>query len=239
MIYTNIRYSVTLNDAQYDYLMDKNQEIDRMMCFRTFMKMAVMEETKVEKKNYSAVLQPGQFMASKVELSRVWRCNRKTATRIVHEFNQMGFLHSEPSNRTTIHTLKCLSVWVTDQGTVENSFFDSNPIVMPIGKQDKGTHVPPVAEREPTESDNAIPLVPDATSVAEGEVKNDAGQPFEASVEGKEDRVAEPPSPSRLEDAPKNQVDNHRQSTRQKKVATDIKKPRQLYLWDIIEVDEQ
>ena len=239
MKYTNIRYSVTLNDAQYDYLMDKNQEIDRMMCFRTFLKMAAMEETKVKKKNYSAVLQPGQFMASKVELSKMWQCNRKTATRIVQEFNQMGFLHSEPSNRTTIHTLKCLSVWVTDQGTVENSFFDSNPIVMPIGKQDKDAYVPPVAEREHTESDNAIPLAPDATSVAEGEGKSDAGQPSEASVEGKEEWVAEPPSPSRLEDAPMGQGDNPHQSTYQKTVTTDITKPRQLILPIWVEDESQ
>ena len=129
-----------LNDAQFDYLMDKSQEIDRMMCFRTFLKMAVMVQTKVEKKNFSAVLQPGQLMASKVELSQAWQCNRKTATRIVQEFNQMGFLHSEPSNRTTIHSLKCLSEWVTDEGTVENTFFDINPMVKPIGKQDKDVH---------------------------------------------------------------------------------------------------
>ena len=156
MTYTNIRYSVMLNDAQYDYLMDKSQEIDRMMCFRTFLKMAVMVQTKVEKKNFSAVLQPGQLMASKVELSLLWQCNRKTATRIVQEFNQMGFLHSEPSNRTTIHTLKFLSEWVADEGTVENSFFDNNPMVMPIGKQDKDVHVPPMDEREPTENDNRL-----------------------------------------------------------------------------------
>ena len=239
MAYTNIRYSVMLNDAQYDYLLDKSQEIDRMMCFRTFLKMAVMEVTEVSKKNFSAVLQPGQLMASKVELSNLWQCNRKTATRIVREFNQMGFLHSEPSNRTTIHTLKCLSEWVTDEETVENSFFDNNPMVMPIGKQDKDVHVPPVAEQKPTGNDNAIPSVPAATSVAEGDGKNDAGRPSEASVEGKEERVAEPPSPSRLEDAPVGKDDNPRQSTRQKKVATDIKEPRQLYFWDITEVDGQ
>ena len=240
MTYTNIRYSVMLNDAQYDYLMDKSQEIDRMMCFRTFLKMAVMVQTKVEKKNFSAVLQPGQLMASKVELSNLWQCNRKTATRIVREFNQMGFLHSEPSNRTTIHMLKCLSEWVTDEETVENSFFDNNPMVMPIGKQDKDVHVPPVTEREPTENDNATPLTPAVTSVADGdgksEEKNDADQPSEASVEGKEERVAEPPSPSRIEDAPVGKDDNPRQSTCQKTVA---KNTRQLLLWDMTEGDGQ
>lgn len=209
MLYTNIRYSVMLNDAQYDYLLDESQEINRMMCFRTFLRMAVMEQTEVSKKNFLAVLLPGQFVASKVELSKSWRCNRKTATRIVHEFNQMGFLHSEPSNRTTIHTLKCLSVWFTDQRVVKNNFFDSNPMVKPIGKMERNTdHVPPKNGLKTTENGQVMPFVPAATSVAEGDGKIDAGRPSKESIEGKEDRIVEPPLPSRLDDAPMGQDDN-------------------------------
>ena len=70
--YTNLRYSITLNDAQLDYLSDEQQDILRMKCLKTFIRMAVLEETKVSGKNYSAVLQPGQFKASKVELARLW-----------------------------------------------------------------------------------------------------------------------------------------------------------------------
>ena len=134
MKYTNIRYSTTLNDAQTDYQADECQDINRMKCFKSFLRMAVLEPTKVSKKHFSAVLQPGQFMASKVELSMMWGCNRKTATRIIKEFNLMGILESVPSNRTTIHTLKCLSVWFTNQGMVKNNFFVSNPIVRPVVK---------------------------------------------------------------------------------------------------------
>ena len=142
MKYTNIRYSTTLNDAQTDYLADECQDINRMKCFKSFLRMAVLEPTKVSKKHFSAVLQPGQFMASKVELSMMWGCNRKTATRIIKEFNLMGILESVPSNRTTIHTLKCLSVWFTNQGMVKNNFFVSNPIVRPIVKPIRnGSHV--------------------------------------------------------------------------------------------------
>ena len=134
MQYTNIRYSITLNDAQLDYLSDEQQDILRMKCLKTFIRMAVLKETKVSGKNYSAVLQPGQFMASKVELARMWECDRKTATRIVQEFNQIGILRSESSNRTTIHTLICLSVWFTGWGMIKSSFFDSKPVVKPIVK---------------------------------------------------------------------------------------------------------
>ena len=165
MKYTNIRYSTTLNDAQTDYLADECQDINRMKCFKTFLRMAVLEPTKVSKKHFSAVLQPGQFMASKVELSMMWGCNRKTATRIIKEFNLMGILESVPSNRTTIHTLKCLSVWFTNQGMVKNNFFVSNPIVRPVVKPIRnGSHVPPESEVKPAFTEQAKPQVSGETS---------------------------------------------------------------------------
>ena len=71
-------------------------------------------------------------MASKVELAEAWGCDRKTATRIIREFNQMDILSSKASNRTTVHTLKCLSVWFTGQGTVKNRHFTIDPIVKPV-----------------------------------------------------------------------------------------------------------
>ena len=39
MNYTNIRYSVMLNDTQYEYLSDDHQGISRVKCFHTFLKM--------------------------------------------------------------------------------------------------------------------------------------------------------------------------------------------------------
>ena len=170
MKYTNIRYSTTLNDAQTDYLADECQDINRMKCFKTFLRMAVLEPTKVSKKHFSAVLQPGQFMASKVELSMMWGCNRKTATRIIKEFNLMGILESVPSNRTTIHTLKCLSVWFTNQGMVKNNFFVSNPIIRPVVKPIRnGSHVPPESEVKPVFTDQAKPQVSGETSTVDAD----------------------------------------------------------------------
>ena len=72
----------------------------------------------------------------------------------------MGILRSEPSNRTTIHTLLCLSVWFTEQGMIKNRFFVSNPIANPIVKPiEKPTRtaicVPPKAVPETAETDNA------------------------------------------------------------------------------------
>ena len=168
MRYTNIRYSTLLNEAQYDYLSDECQDISRMKCFKTFIRLTLMEQTTVTKTHFSAVLQPGQFMASKVELSLMWGCNRKTATRIIREFNQMGILRSEPSNRTTIHTLLCLSVWFTDQRTIKNPFFVSNPMVKHIEKPTRQTnHVPPKSGAETVEVSKPTPTDSDGTSSAD------------------------------------------------------------------------
>ena len=165
MVYTNIRYSTTLNDAQLDYLSDECQDINRMMCFKTFLRLAVLDQTKVTRKHFSAVLQSGQFMASKVELAMMWGCNRKTATRIIREFNLMGILQSEASNRTTIHTLKCLSVWFTNQRMVKNVYFVSNPIVRPVVKPIRNDcHVPPESEVKPVLTEQAKPQVSGETS---------------------------------------------------------------------------
>ena len=158
MQYTNIRYSITFNDAQLDYLSDEQQDILRMKCLKTFIRMAVREETTVSGKNFSAVLQPGQFMASKVELAQLWGCDRKTATRIVQEFNQIGILRSESSNRTTIHTLICLSVWFTSWGMIKSSFYDSKPVVRPIVKPSRtAKRVPAENAVETRKSDGATP----------------------------------------------------------------------------------
>ena len=151
MPYTNIRYSTTLRDEQYAYLSDEGQDIPRIKCFWDFLRMAVIEETEVSGRGFSAVLRPGQFMASKVELARKWNCDRKTATRIVKEFNLMGILRSVPSNRTTIHTLLCLSIWFTNEGIVKNDCFRKNPYVRSIEKPSrKKPCVPPDEGAEPT-----------------------------------------------------------------------------------------
>lgn len=160
----NLRYSITLNDAQLDYLSDEQQEIHRMKCFKTFLQMTIPEENKVYGKNYSAVLQPGQFVASKVDLARLWGCDRKTATRIVHEFNQLGILRSESSNRATIHTMICLSAWFTGRGMLRSSFFDSKPVVKPIVKPSRTTKcVPPETAVKNRRSDCANPTNPGGT----------------------------------------------------------------------------
>ena len=80
----------------------------------------------------------------------------------------MGILRSEPSNRTTIHTLLCLSVWFTDQRTIKNPFFVSNPMVKHIEKPTRPTnHVPPKSSAETVEVCKPPPTDSGGTSSAD------------------------------------------------------------------------
>lgn len=147
MKYYNVRYSITLNDQQLDYLSDEDRDINRMKCFKTLVRLASMEPATVRMKNFSAGMSIGQFAISKVELARLWNCDRKTATRIIKEFNDMDIITSVANNRTTIHTLNCISIWFTSSGCIHNPHFRSNPKVKMKTKEPKptkkSTHVPP------------------------------------------------------------------------------------------------
>ena len=80
----------------------------------------------------------------------------------------MGILRSEPSNRTTIHTLLCLSVWFTDQRTIKNPFFVCNPMVKHIEKPTRPTnHVPPKSGAETVEVCKPTPTDSGGTSSAD------------------------------------------------------------------------
>lgn len=168
MKYYNVRYSITLNDQQLDYLSDEDQDINRMKCFKTLVRLASMEPSTVSMKNFSAGMSIGQFAISKVELARLWNCDRKTATRIIKEFNDMDIITSFANNRTTIHTLNCISIWFTSSGCIRNPHFRSNPKVKVKTKEPKPRKKPP---RVPPGKASPIAIIP-ADSNADEPIKS-------------------------------------------------------------------
>lgn len=132
MAYTNVRYSLMLNDKQLEALSDGKQKINRMMCLHTMLKLAGMEKTVVAKKGFSAVTQIGQFSIEMEKLGELIGADKKTAERIVADFVRLGLIEKTGNNRTTIITMKCLSVWFCDgQPAIKNPFFNFNPSVLP------------------------------------------------------------------------------------------------------------
>ena len=123
----DLYYGLFLSDRQLDFLSNYLQGFDRMKCFATFLHLAVKEPMHYEKKEYSVDLTPGQFAISEVELAKLWKCNRKTASKIVDMFHEVGLVSSVPNCRTTIFTVHCVASWYIGNEVVRNTHYSRNP----------------------------------------------------------------------------------------------------------------
>jgi hypothetical protein len=122
-------YGLFLSDRQLDFLSIYPQGFDRMKCFATFLQLAVKEPTHYEKKEYSVDLTPGQFAISEVELAKLWRCNRKTASKMVDMFHEVGLVSSVPNCRTTVFTVHCVASWYIGNLVIRNEHYSRHPQV--------------------------------------------------------------------------------------------------------------
>ena len=129
MYKNDLSYGLFLSDQQLDFLSNYPQGFDRMKCFVTFLQMAVKEPTHYEKKEYSVDLTPGQFAISEVELAKLWKCNRKTASKMVDMFHEMGLVSSIPNCRTTVFTVHCVASWYIDNQVIRNTHYSRHPHV--------------------------------------------------------------------------------------------------------------
>ena len=129
MYQEDLSYGLFLSDQQLDFLSNYPQGFDRMKCFVTFLQMAVKEPTHYEKKEYSVDLTPGQFAISEVELAKLWKCNRKTASKMVDMFHEMGLVSSIPNCRTTVFTVHCVASWYIDNQVIRNTHYSRHPQV--------------------------------------------------------------------------------------------------------------
>ena len=125
----DLYYGLFLSDRQLDFLSNYPQGFDRMKCFATFLQLAVKEPTHYEKKEYSVDLTPGQFAISEVELAKLWRCNRKTASKMVDLFHEVGLVSSVPNCRTTVFTVHCVASWYIGDKVVRNEHYSRHPQV--------------------------------------------------------------------------------------------------------------
>ena len=129
MYQEDLSYGLFLSDRQLDFLSNYPQGFDRMKCFATFLQMAVKEPTHYEKKEYSVDLTPGQFAISEVELAKLWKCNRKTASKMVDMFHEVGLVSSVPNCRTTVFTVHCVASWYIGNQVIRNAHYSRHPQV--------------------------------------------------------------------------------------------------------------
>ena len=94
-----------------------------MKALMSLVELASTENHSYEKKGFSTDLYIGQVVMSEVELSRLWKCDRKTVSKVLDTMNELGLVSTEQNNRTSIHTLLCVSAWYIDGTKILNPFY--------------------------------------------------------------------------------------------------------------------
>ena len=120
---TNLNYCIVLSSEQLAYLVGSKYGIDRMKILHRLIEAAVLQETEYTMKGFSTALQVGQAILSEVDLSSKLGYDKKTISRVLDKMNQLGIVASTQTNRTSIHTLKCISAWMQDGKRIDNPFY--------------------------------------------------------------------------------------------------------------------
>ena len=116
-------YCLVLSESQARFLATSKYGIDRMKALMSLVELASTENRTYEKKGFSANLNVGQLVMSEVELSRLWKCDRKTVSRVLDTMNELGIVSTTQNNRTSIHTLLCVSAWYINGQMVVNPYY--------------------------------------------------------------------------------------------------------------------
>ena len=116
-------YCLVLSESQAKFLATSKYGIDRMKALMSLVELASTENRTYEKKGFSANLNVGQLVMSEVELSRLWKCDRKTVSRVLDTMNELGIVSTTQNNRTSIHTLLCVSAWYINGKMVVNPYY--------------------------------------------------------------------------------------------------------------------
>ena len=154
MMKTDLNYCIVLSSEQLAYLAGSKYGIDRMKILHRLIEEAVLKETEYAIKGFSTILQVGQAVLSEVDLASRLGYDKKTISRVLDKMNQLGIVTSTQSNRTSIHTLKCISAWMQDGNRIDNPFYvrlkdrqndkEDMPAISDEGKQPSPSSFPSV-----------------------------------------------------------------------------------------------
>jgi len=108
-----IYHSLVLDDTQVRYLMSGTAGINRMTCLFQLIEllMAQIERT-ADVGEYPEVL--WQVNMSEVALAKLWKCDRKTVSKMLDKMEELAILSSVQTRRGSVHTFFCISAWDID-----------------------------------------------------------------------------------------------------------------------------
>lgn len=120
---TDLNYCIVLSLEQLAYLAESKYGIDRMKILHKLIEATVVKETEYTMKGFSTTLQVGQAILSEVDLACKLGYDKKTISRVLDKMNQLEIVASTQNNRTSVHTLKCISAWIQDGNRIDNPFY--------------------------------------------------------------------------------------------------------------------
>ena len=108
-----IYHSLVLDDTQVRYLMSGTAGINRLDCLFQLIEllMAQIERT-ADVGECPEVL--WQVKMSEVALAKLWKCDRKTVSKMLDKMKGLDILSSVQTRRGSVHTFLCISAWGID-----------------------------------------------------------------------------------------------------------------------------
>ena len=126
---SNIFNSIILSNEQVNYLMGGTAGINRLSCLYQLIQI-VTRQIETSNEVGESTTELWEVNMSEVALSKLWKCDRKTVSKMLDHMNKLGILSSVQTRRGSVHTLLCISAWIVDGKKYVN------PHYVPINQRD-------------------------------------------------------------------------------------------------------
>ena len=108
-----IYHSLVLDDTQVRYLMSGTAGINRLACLFQLVELLMAQ---IERSPDVGESPEGlwQVKMSEVALAKLWKCDRKTVSKMLDRMKELDILSSVQTRRGSVHTFLCISAWGID-----------------------------------------------------------------------------------------------------------------------------
>jgi hypothetical protein len=113
-----------------NYLMGGTAGINRLSCLYQLIQM-VTRQIETSNEVGESTTELWEVNMSEVALSKLWKCDRKTVSKMLDHMNKLGILSSIQTRRGSVHTLLCISAWIVDGKKFVNPTTKDKCVAMP------------------------------------------------------------------------------------------------------------
>ena len=108
-----IYHSLVLDDTQVRYLMSGTAGINRLACLFQLIELLMAQIERIADVEESPEVL-WQVKMSEVALAKLWKCDRKTVSKMLDKMEELAILSSMQTRRGSVHTFLCISAWGID-----------------------------------------------------------------------------------------------------------------------------